>query len=131
MFIPILLATFGCCFYGIPFGYSNGYIPPPSPFNETVLVGTWQAKYGSTNIDTITLKADGAYQQVFQAPEINYYYESPWNEWHVEYSQSGKPKLHLEGMRFYAAGVEIGESEGKFPTSIRFNQDIKNCIIEI
>ena len=92
-----------------------GYIPPPATFTEADLVGTWQANYGFTNTDTITLKADGTYQQVFKAPEINYYYESPWNEWFIEYSLSGKPKLHLEGMRYYAAAVEIGENGGEFP----------------
>lgn len=105
---PILLTfliTIGCS--------SQVYTPPPTPFKETDLVGTWQAKYGTTRIDTLILKADGTYQQKFQAPQLNYFYESPWNEWHIAYSAGGKPKLHLEGMRYYASGIEIGEAGGR------------------
>lgn len=90
------------------------YVPPPMNFDESDLVGTWQATYGLTSTDTITLKSDGTYQQKFESPQINYIYESPWYKWHVEYSASGKPKLYLEGMRYYEVSLEIGEAGGRY-----------------
>ena len=89
------------------------YVPPPMNFDESDLVGTWQATYGLTSTDTITLKSDGTYQQKFEAPQINYVYESPWYEWRVEYSASRKPKLHLEKMRYYEFSLDIGEAGGR------------------
>jgi len=91
------------------------YTPPPQSFKEADLIGVWQAKYGTTRVDTLILRSDGTYQQIFDAPLLKYHYESPWNEWHIEYSSSGKPKLHLEGMRYYVSSIAIGENGGRFP----------------
>lgn len=94
---------------------NHEYIPPPAPFAEADLIGTWSATYGSpTTTDTIILHADGTYQQVFQSPELDYYYESSWNKWQLEYSSSGKPKVHFEGMRYYDSLREIGERGGRY-----------------
>lgn len=111
----ILIIVTLCCFIVISRCYGGyEYVPPPSTFDETDLIGTWQATYGTPNTtDTITLKADKTYQQVFQSPESDYYYESPWNKWHVERSPDGKFTLHLEGMRYYGYGIEIGEAGGR------------------
>lgn len=98
----------GCCFVGVPLG---GYeAPPPEVFKETDLIGTWQARYGTSRIDKLTLKADGTYQQLFQAPLDGYYYKSDWNKWYVEYSSSGKPKLHLEKMGYCVYFLDECES---------------------
>lgn len=110
------------------------FVPPPINFDESDIVGTWQTRYGITRIDTITLKSDGTYQQKFEAPEINYVYESPWYEWHIEYSTSGKPKLHLEKMRYYESGVDIGEAGGRFsdgPPVLFVDIDEDNEVIEM
>jgi hypothetical protein len=114
-------------------GSQYQYVPPPTTFHEADLVGTWQAIYDLTSVDTITLKADGTYQQIFKAPASNYYYESPWNKWHIEYSASGKPKLHLEGMRYYAYTIEIGEGGGRLPngTPILFHDIDEEKTLEI
>jgi hypothetical protein len=63
--------------------------------------------------EPLTLKDDGTYQQVFQSPQIDYFYRSPWNEWYVERSPDGNLDLHLKGMRYYASGIELGESSGR------------------
>ncbi len=109
--LPILVLL--GCFVVMPHGDGNESIPPPPTFDETDLVGTWQATYGTKRIDRITLKSDGTYQQVFQAPNANYFYESPWNKWYVEYSSNGIPKLHLEGMRYYVYDFQLGEMGGR------------------
>ncbi|MCP4370440.1 MAG: hypothetical protein GY797_20360 [Deltaproteobacteria bacterium] len=98
----------GCCFAGIPLGSYEA--SPPDVLRETDLVGMWQAQYGTSRIDKITLKADGTYQQIFEAPLDEYYFKSDWNKWYVEYSSSGKPKLHLEKMGYCVYFLDECES---------------------
>lgn len=111
----ILIMVILYCFIVVSRCYGGyEYVPPPSTFDETDLIGTWQATYGTPNTtDTITLKANRTYQQVFQSPASDYSYESSWNKWHVERGPSGRLTLHLEGMRYYGAGIEIGEAGGR------------------
>ena len=93
----------------------GGSLPPPVPdeFKESDLIGTWQATYGSPNTkDTLKLKSDGTYQQNFQSPASDYYYEGPWNSWHLEYTTDGRPKLHLEGMKYCAYTIHQCENTG-------------------
>jgi hypothetical protein len=78
----------------------RGLDKPPSTSKESDLVGTWQTKYPGERIDTITLRADGTYKQVYRQPD-GYTYESPWNRWYLEYRDSGWIYVHLEGMRYY------------------------------
>lgn len=92
-----------------------GLDKPPNTFKESDLVGTWQAKYGVERIDTITLKADGTYQQIYRQLD-GYSYESPWNKWYVEYRPTGWIYVHLEGMRYYVDGIELGERGGRRST---------------
>ncbi len=102
-------------FYGLPklfLGWS--YPPVSSEFKETDLIGTWQATYGSQNTtDTLKLRSDGTYQQVFQLPAGDYYYEGSWNNWHLEYTSDGRPKLHLEGMRYCEGTIYLCETTGR------------------
>ncbi len=78
------------------------------------LVGTWRAVYDVheydracwflvTGVETLTLRADGTYQQVYNDGQ-GYTYTSPWNKWHF----NGRT-LHLEGGRFYPLGIEDAE----------------------
>jgi hypothetical protein len=60
-------------------------------------------------VDTLTLKSDGKFQQVFEGPN-GYIYKSDWNEWHLERLADGRLRLHLEGMRYYPEGIELAES---------------------
>ena len=96
---------------------NNGYAysPPLEAFDEADLVGTWQAKYGTTRVDTIVIKQDGTYQQRFEAPKRNYFYESPWNKWKIEQGSNGEFSLYLEDMRYYGYHIEIGEAGGRHP----------------
>jgi hypothetical protein len=111
--IGVLLACFtmitlACGSAGSTTGSPNIYLPPTT-FAEADLVGTWQAEYsGGAEIDTLTINADGTFQQVFRTNQGDYY-ESPWNKWWVEKRPSGCIYLHLEGMRYYAADNEKAE----------------------
>lgn len=71
---------------------------PPESFQESDLVGTWVARY-AYGTDTLILKEDGTYQQIYDNPQTGDYYESDWQEWWVEYRESGIPNLHLKGMK--------------------------------
>ncbi len=89
-------------------------LPNPNPPPETSdLVGTWRADYDeyfrghswscygrATGVETLTLRADGTYQQVYDNGK-GYAYTSSWNEWRQQYN-----RIHLAGGRFYALGIE-------------------------
>ena len=82
------------------------------------LVGTWRADYDEdyfgrrcwytvTGLETLTLRADGTYRQVYDDGR-GYVYTSPWNNWHLD-EYRGSSILHLEGGRFYPLGIEDAE----------------------
>ena len=87
--------------------------PLPETFQESDLVGTWQARYFPRAVtDTLTLREDGTYQQVYQDDLANYYYTSPWNRWYAEHRPSGGLYLHLEGMRYCLGTNEVCRRQG-------------------
>ncbi|NIN63946.1 MAG: hypothetical protein GTO63_04360 [Anaerolineae bacterium] len=88
--------------------YSN----PPSSFRDSDLLGTWEAHYGQS-IDRVILKADGTFKQVYEDNYVEgYVYETPWNAWSVERFPDGRARVHLEGARYYTAGIATAELDG-------------------
>lgn len=86
--------------------------PLPAAFQESDLVGTWQARYFPRAVtDTLVLREDGTYQQVYEDDLADYYYTSPWNQWYVEYRPSGGFHLHLVGMHYCLGTDEICRRE--------------------
>jgi hypothetical protein len=74
---------------------------PPSTFEKSDLVGTWNMVSGSVGgTMTLTLKTDGTYQQVYDYPLGDYHYTSEWLKWWLQPHDNGIPLLHLEGMRW-------------------------------
>jgi hypothetical protein len=82
------------------------------------LAGTWEAKYDGdyfdrrcgyrvTGVETLNLRADGTYQQVYADGE-GYVYTGPWSRWYVEH-EGGVSVLHLVGGRFYPLGIVEAE----------------------
>ncbi len=93
------------------------YSEPPPTFQDTNLVGTWEAHYCGFGIewgdDELVLRADGTFKQIYHDRTVEgYVYETPWNEWWVERFPDGRIRVHLQGARFYAAGIETAEWEG-------------------
>ena len=84
--------------------YRASVLGPSQTFEISDLVGTWRADYGQydvpdpttlgkvSGVETITLQADGTYQQAFGDV-----YTGPWNQWRLESGQT----LHLEGGRLF------------------------------
>ena len=84
-------------------------------FEATELVGTWEATYEDvgpflvSGVETLTLRVDGTYQQVFRG-EGGYVYTSPWYKWWLEDGRL----IHLEHVRFYPDGITWAEApEGR------------------
>jgi hypothetical protein len=104
LLLLILLMVVAC---GAP--YSN----PPTDFQDSDLIGTWEARYMEWGTDRLVLKADGTFRQVYQDhTEEGYVYETPWNEWWVERLADGRVQVHLKGARYYLAGLRIAEQDG-------------------
>ncbi len=89
--------------------YSN----PPPTFHESDLVGTWEARYMEWGVDRLIFRADGTFKQIYSDHTVEgYVYETPWNEWWVEYLPDGRVRVHLQGARYYLAGIRTAELDG-------------------
>jgi hypothetical protein len=85
------------------------YRYPPSAFQEADLIGTWDD--GTAN-ETVIIKADKTFKQIYDIPQNSYHYEGS-GQWWVEHRPSGCVYVHFEGMRFYhgVEGVENGNRD--------------------
>jgi hypothetical protein len=84
----------------------------PATFKEMDLIGTWVTSYSLNDKDTLIIKEDGTYKQIYDSPDAGKRYESDWQEWRVEYRESGFIRLHLEGMRRCSDIDSICDREG-------------------
>jgi hypothetical protein len=96
----LVLALLSACVRVKSEGRELGLLP--EGFEESDLVGTWQALYDgdARTTDTIILREDGTYQQIYHRYTDNYRLETPWQRWYVETRPSGKLYVHLEGMHY-------------------------------
>ncbi len=103
----ILVAILGC-------SQTNQFTNPPS-VKESDLEGIWEARYLFGGEDTLTLKSDGTFRQVYVDSEENYVFDSGWDKWILEKLPTGIVRLHLQRGRYYLAGIDFGENNGKLP----------------
>lgn len=113
MMISLFLLVILCCFGGWAFWIlfprpSSGRCEPlPEGFQEDDLIGTWQmVRIRGQVTHTLILRADKMYRYTYENALDNHYrYESPWNQWYLEYRPNGLAYLHLVEMRncYYAA----------------------------
>jgi hypothetical protein len=113
MCVLAMLSTAACsCCAGA------SYFNPFRVIGPSDLVGTWRADYDKydfsgrcryvvTGVETLTLRADGTYQQVYDDGR-GYVYTSPWKKWYLE-SRRGGGILHLEDGWFYSLGIRDAE----------------------
>lgn len=92
------------------------YSPPPATFQDSDLVGTWETRYAgwpAGDLDRLTLREDGTFRQVYENYILkDYVYETQWEEWWLERFPDGRARVHLEGARYYASGINIAELDG-------------------
>jgi hypothetical protein len=100
-------------------------VPSPARSGVSNLTGIWRAEYDErefrmggcidipTGVETLTLRADGTYQQVYDDGK-GYVHTSTWNNWYQDDS-GGRAVLHLEGGRFYPLGIKRAESLSRGP----------------
>ena len=84
----------------------------PSTFKESDLIGTWAASYSLHDKDILIIKDGGVYKQIYNSPDAGIHYESNWQEWRIEYRESGYIRLHLKGMRRAGEVDSIFNREG-------------------
>jgi hypothetical protein len=84
----------------------------PSTFTESDLIGTWLANYSPHDMDTLIIKDNGLYMQIYDSPDAGLHYESGWQEWWIERRLSGYIRLHLKGMRRAGEVDSIFNREG-------------------
>jgi hypothetical protein len=122
LIVAAIIASLGCtcpCISmlplpgGDPMCQEAPYSPPPETLQESDLVGTWEAYYWGDSVDTLIMRDDGTFKQIFYDPaEDGYRYETPWNRWWLEKLPDGAVRLHLAGARYYPDGIETAEGEG-------------------
>ena len=86
---------------------------PPAALQELDLAGTWKANYGSCStcrgVDTLILREDGTFKQIYENRRENYTFETPWNKWWLERFPDGRIWVHLKGARYYLGGIPVAE----------------------
>jgi len=109
--ILLPLVTSACLPVVLETPVPGGCPPLPETFQESHLIGTWQAEYGAST-DTLILREDGTYKQIFARHTDDYRYESAWNRWWLEHRASGGLYLHLDKMRRCDQWEELCYKEG-------------------
>lgn len=125
--VALLILALGCACpksllrydpFTSPICFEAPYSPPPPTFSDTDLVGTWETRYSGypRPVDSLLLRADGTFKQVYKDNQIkDYVYETPWNKWSLERFPDGRVRVHLQGARYYAAGILDAERDGMEP----------------
>ncbi|HUW12581.1 MAG TPA: hypothetical protein VM537_22835 [Anaerolineae bacterium] len=90
------------------------YLPPPASFDDSELVGMWQAHYGRS-ADTLTLKSDGTFTEIYEDRyDREYVFESAGRNWRMERCPDGRVRVYLQGARFYEEGTRVAEKGGRY-----------------
>lgn len=100
----VLVFSLTACSTNGPQGQATPSIrcpPLPAGFKESDLIGTWVAKYGGGDIDTLIIREDGTYKQIYSDALSGYHFESDWKKWWTEHRSSGFLRLHMQGMHRY------------------------------
>ena len=87
----------------------------PYDIEQSEIVGVWQITYRKyknpdspssriSGVETLIIHADGTYNQHFQSAAYNY--TSPANRWVLVLNEGDGPKLQMEGLRYFADGLD-------------------------
>jgi hypothetical protein len=98
-------------------GSERNYLPP-GDVAPSELAGVWHACYSGDDVDTLTIRQDGTFQQVHEEREYDpsskrivllQRFETTWNTWRLERFEDGRVWLHLPGARYYVEGLKAAE----------------------
>lgn len=93
-------------------GLEAPYSTPPSTFQESDLVGTWETHYGRS-VDRLILRKDRTFKQIYRdGYRKDDIYETPWSRWWVERFPDGRIRVHLQRARYYVNGIRVAELDG-------------------
>ena len=87
----------------------------PDSVEQSQIIGVWQAHYREfwnpdspssqiSGVETLNIHADGTYTQHFQSAGYNY--TGPANQWSLVLDEGDGAKLQMEGLRYYANGLD-------------------------
>ncbi len=111
LIVLLLVLLLGACSSGESSSCSD--ILPAKGFSESDLVGTWGGLVETLWDSIIIIRGDGRYKQIMDIKRTGFSYESGWKLWHVTYSDTGLPYLHLEGFLMCAYWRQVDCHTGK------------------
>jgi hypothetical protein len=86
---------------------------PSESFRAEDLVGTWRVSYMEWGTDTIVIRPDGSYKQIYKEKHgDNYTFESPWNKWFLEKLKDGGFYIHFVDGKYFMDGKEFAIISG-------------------
>lgn len=99
--ISLCLLTYPNILLAIEAPFQN----PPTSLQEIDLVGTWEVNYRDRGVDSLILRSDGTFKQIYKDfIWENYVYETPWNNWRLESQSNSRLYIHLSEARYYNQG---------------------------
>ena len=93
------------------------YVNPAPTLRDSDLVGIWRAEYGvyqnygwdwakTTGFETLILRADGMYRQIYDDGK-GHVREEPWKKWWVYRFADGRVGLWLDGGCFFPMDIDV------------------------
>jgi len=84
------------------------YRAPPSTFDESDLLGTWEGRYADGSLERLIFAADGTFKQIFHdAGQQHRVEETAGERWWLERLDSGGVRVHLQGAKYYPQGMVV------------------------
>lgn len=107
--VLFLLFVASCIWFSITYDLFEreeiGCDPTPTWVSEKDIIGTWIAQTPDFDTtDTLVFQDDGTYKQTIhhknQEDEVkDFYYETDWQPWSLEYGKKGITYLYLQNLR--------------------------------
>lgn len=96
---------------GLSLASEAPFFNPPDSFRESLLVGTWYTSYMEWGEETLIIRPDGTFRQIYHnhANNGDFSFETPWNRWWVERLPDGRMYLHLMGAKYFLQGPSFAD----------------------
>jgi hypothetical protein len=104
---------------------------PPPQIEESDLVGFWETKYSRTMTDTLQLRSDGTFKQLYEDRARGYVFETPWNAWWIERLPNQLIRIHLEGAKYFLESPTLHDGEFYDPYAHEFLHPVKELVLHV